>query len=80
MRSTVKFTHQGHSALVGTFGPGDRFTGDTEFCRHLVEDARCAEWVDAPSAQQPEALAALSVDAKQPAAPAARKPRARKEP
>ena len=79
MRRTVKFTHQGHSALAGTFGPGDRFTGDAEFCRHLVEEARCAEWADAPPAQQPEAAAGPSVETEQPAAPAARRRRDRKE-
>lgn len=44
----IKFTHSGHSGLVGNFSDGDTFVGDAEVCRHFVEDAGCAVWAEAP--------------------------------
>ena len=46
MKRKIKFTHTGHSTLVGNFEAGDTFTGDAEACRHFVEDAQCAVWDD----------------------------------
>ena len=48
---TIEFTHNGHSHAVGSFKTGDLFTGDAEICRHFVEDARAANYVEIPKTQ-----------------------------
>ena len=45
----VKFTHLGSSPVLGNFSAGDVYRGDAAICRHLVEEARCAEWLDLPT-------------------------------
>jgi hypothetical protein len=72
----VKFTHTGHSHLVGNFSAGDFFTGSPEACRHFVEEARCAEWhpkaVQAPApAAEAEAKTQAETKTKAPKTPKA---------
>lgn len=65
---TIEFTHQGYSALLGAFSPGERKTVTAEQARHFVCEAMAAVLV--PDAE--EAPAALAAAPQKPA----RKPRA----
>lgn len=71
----IRFTHTGHSHLIGNFAAGDLYTGSPEACRHFVDEARCAEWADTSA----DPSGAAPVQAPAPQAPAARKPRAKKK-
>lgn len=42
----VEFITTGHSHLFGNFSAGDTFTGGEAECKHFVDDAMCAKWVD----------------------------------
>lgn len=64
----IKFTAQGHSHIVGNFAPGDLLRCAPEVAKHLVEEAKAAEYT-APAAHQAGAEA--------PAQPAT-KPRAKR--
>jgi hypothetical protein len=44
MERRIKFTKNGHSHLIGNFGPGDVFKGPEAVCSHFVNEAACAEW------------------------------------
>lgn len=61
----VKFKCTGHVSGHGNFSAGDIFRGDEAMCRHLVEDAHCADWHEVePAAATPEPVA---TDAAKPA-------------
>lgn len=45
----IKFIRQGANSLIGGFSSGDRARVSDAFARHLVEDARVAEYVQAPT-------------------------------
>lgn len=45
MQVQIKFTASGCSAVTGNFAPGDLLRTSAEMARHLVEDAKCAEYV-----------------------------------
>ena len=55
----IRFTRGGSNTLVGNFANGDLFSCSDALARHLVEEARCAKYVEpttatpapAPSAQ-----------------------------
>jgi hypothetical protein len=48
----IKFTALGSSSAIGSFSPGDVARLPDDMARHLVEEARCAEYVlDAPVLQ-----------------------------
>lgn len=51
---TVRFTSGGSSSTFGNFAPGDVLRGiSAEHARHLVEDARCAVYVDGKPTDTP---------------------------
>jgi hypothetical protein len=41
----IKFTALGSSSAIGSFSPGDTARLSDDLARHLVEEARCAEYV-----------------------------------
>jgi hypothetical protein len=45
MQVQIKFTTTGCSAITGNFAPGDLLRTSAEMARHLVDDAKCAEYV-----------------------------------
>lgn len=49
----VKFTASGCSAVTGNFAPGDLLRTSPEMARHLVKDARCAEYTQAGADDKP---------------------------
>jgi hypothetical protein len=54
MQVQIRFTCSGSSALTGNFSPGDVLRCSKEWANHLVEDARCAEYVKAEKAATEE--------------------------
>lgn len=50
MRQLIQFTRNGCNTLLGNFGPGDRLRCSADMARHLVEQARCARYVNEPPA------------------------------
>lgn len=46
----IRFTAQGSNAMVGGFSPGDQATIGEALAKHLVEEARVAEYVVAAPA------------------------------
>lgn len=42
----IQFTTNGSSTVLGNFGPGDRIRVKPDMARHLVEEARCAKYVE----------------------------------
>ena len=53
MQRQIKFTTSGATSATGGFGPGDTLRCDEAFARHLVEEARCAKYIDAPPPAEP---------------------------
>ena len=45
----VRFIWQGANSLIGGFASGDLARVSDAFARHLVEEARVAEYVQAPT-------------------------------
>lgn len=60
----VKFKCTGHVSGYGNFSTGDVFRGSEAMCRHLVDDAHCAEWHEAPAEAAPAEAAPAEADAK----------------
>lgn len=56
MQRQIKFTTSGASVITGGFGPGDTLRCSAAFARHLVEEARCAKYIDAPPPAEPAAV------------------------
>jgi hypothetical protein len=56
----IKFTTFGATSASGSFGPGDVLRCSPEMARHLVEDAKCAKYVEA---QQPAPAAPVAEEA-----------------
>lgn len=56
MATRIRFVAQGSNSLLGGFSPGDTATVGHEFARHLVEEARVAQYLEAPllAAVEPE--------------------------
>lgn len=48
MEVKIKFKAQGSSSALGNFAPGDIATVPAALAHHLVEEARCAEYVVGP--------------------------------
>lgn len=48
----VKITRTAISPVHGNMGPGDILTVSEAFAKHLVEEAQCAEYLDAPKVEQ----------------------------
>lgn len=67
----IQFTTNGSSTVLGNFGPGDRVRVKPDMARHLVEEARCARYVEQASAPVPVS----PVPEQPPAAPAPRRGR-----
>lgn len=63
----IKFTATGCSTWTGNFSPGDIARLDDAAAKHLVEEARCAEYVSGEPKTEPAKPAAKTV-AKKPAA------------
>lgn len=60
MQVQIKFTTAGCSVITGNFAPGDLLRTSPEMARHLVEEAKCAEYTTTPQGQattQPKAAA-----------------------
>jgi hypothetical protein len=51
----IQFTTNGSSTVLGNFGPGDRVRVKPDMARHLVDEARCAKYVEQASARAPGA-------------------------
>ncbi len=49
----VRFKAQGANSLLGGFSSGDVARVNAEFARHLVEEAKVADYVNPPAASQP---------------------------
>ena len=45
----IRFTAHGANSQLGSFSSGDRVRVSEAFARHLVEEARVAEYVDQPA-------------------------------
>ena len=45
----IRFIRQGANSLIGGFSSGDLARVSDAFARHLVEEARVAEYVQAPT-------------------------------
>ena len=45
----IRFIRQGANSLIGGFSSGDLARVSDAFARHLVEEARVAEYVQAPA-------------------------------
>ena len=45
---TIKFTTYGATSAGGSFGPGDVMRCDDKLAKHLVDEAKCAVYVQAP--------------------------------
>lgn len=45
---TIKFKTFGATSAGGSFGPGDIMRCDDKLAKHLVEEAQCAVYVQAP--------------------------------
>ena len=54
MATRIRFTAQGSNSLLGGFSPGDLATVGRDFARHLVEEARVAEYLEAPQSATAE--------------------------
>ena len=48
MQVAIKFTATGGCSAFGEFSPGDVARVSADMARHLVEEARCAKYVEAP--------------------------------
>ena len=48
MEVAIKFTATGGCSAFGEFSPGDVARIPADLARHLVEEARCAKYVEAP--------------------------------
>lgn len=53
----VKFTTFGACTAIGGFAPGDTARVSAEMARHLVEEARCAKYMEAPAVKAPAPVA-----------------------
>jgi hypothetical protein len=51
----IRFTASGANSAVGGFAPGDLARVPADMARHLVDEAQCAEYVQAPVPAQPAA-------------------------
>ena len=45
MQVQIKFTAHGCIAVTGNFAPGDLLRTSADVARHLVKEAKCAEYV-----------------------------------
>lgn len=61
----IKFTASGANSMIGSFARGDIARLSDTFARHLVEEARVAEYLT-PTAATTETTAGPRVDAKKP--------------
>ena len=59
---SIKFKTIGATSAGGSFGPGDIMRCDEKLARHLVEEAQCAVYLQAP---QPVQAPAVESDAEQ---------------
>lgn len=61
----VIFTVTGCCSAIGNFAPGDKARLSGPIARHLVEEARCAKYAQAPVADPiPEAAPVVAVKRK----------------
>ena len=49
----IRFIRQGANSLIGGFSSGDLARVSEDFARHLVEEARVAEYVQAQQKDEP---------------------------
>ena len=49
----IRFIRQGANSLIGGFSSGDLARVSEDFARHLVEEARVAEYVQAQQKEAP---------------------------
>ena len=49
----IRFIRQGANSLIGGFSSGDLARVSEDFARHLVEEARVAEYVHAQQKDEP---------------------------
>lgn len=54
MQVQIKFTATGCNMMTGNFAPGDLMRTTAEFARHLVEEAKCAAYVERPQVEAPQ--------------------------
>lgn len=59
---SIKFKTFGATSAGGSFGPGDIMRCDDKLAKHLVEEAQCANYMQAP---QPVQAPAVEVEAEQ---------------
>lgn len=52
MATKIRFTAQGSNSLFGGFSSGDRATVGDALARHLVEEARVAEYAETAPADE----------------------------
>lgn len=51
MQVRIKFKAQGANSVIGGFSSGDIARVDAEFARHLVEEAKVAEYTNVAKAE-----------------------------
>lgn len=52
----IKFIVSGACSAVGGFAPGDIARIPADLAKHLVEEAKCAKYVEAPAKAEPAAV------------------------
>jgi hypothetical protein len=60
---SIKFKTFGATSAGGSFGPGDIMRCDEKLAKHLVDEAQCAVYLQAP---QPVQAPSVEIDADQP--------------
>ena len=50
MQTQIKFLVGGANSVIGGFSAGDMLRCSTAFAKHLVEEVKCAKYMDAPTA------------------------------
>ena len=58
MQVQIKFTASGSSSATGNFAPGDLLRCSADTARHLVEEAKCAQYVGQAPADEAQDQAA----------------------
>lgn len=56
MQVQIKFKTFGATSAGGSFGPGDLLRCSPELAKHLVEEAMCAVYVEAPAKASGDAI------------------------
>ena len=56
MQTQIKFLVGGANSVCGGFVAGDMLRCDAAFAKHLVEEVKCAKYMDAPKVEVVEVI------------------------